>query len=63
MENLLTPEVHKNLADMTKEELWLRRRELGSKLNEIGDKLDELLIEYQAVEEELDIMSDWGVQT
>lgn len=53
-----TPE-RKDLKDMTKEELWLRRRELGNKLNGLGTQLDELLIEYQAIEEELDVMSDW----
>ena len=59
MENLPTPE-RKDFADMTKEELWLYRRVLGTKLNTVGDRITEDLIEYQAIEEELDIMSDWG---
>ncbi len=46
------PEVRRDLKDMTDEELFLFKRDLGS-------KLDDLLIEYQACEEELDMRSDW----
>lgn len=52
MENQPTLEVHKDLSDMTTEEICLLKREIGS-------RIDQALIEYQACEEELDMRSNW----
>jgi len=56
MEKPKNPEVRKDLKDMTVEEIFLRKREIGS-------RIDQDLIEYQACEEELDIRSDWEIKS
>lgn len=53
------PEVKKDFKDMTPNERQLRRYELGAKLNEVGDRITQDLMEYQAIEDELDVLSDW----